>query len=917
MDRLLVVLVLACVLPSCGDRSLLRSASNGVAGNLPAPAPPEPAQREDGRLPPTAVPRRYALSLHIDPTQPRFSGVTTVDLDVPQATSYVVLHARDMHVSSAVARTSEGEIAASATTRLAHGGVVPEELVLAFARPLRAGAAELEIAYDAPFATDLAGLYRVQEAGRWYAFTQFEANDARRAFPCFDEPAFKTAYDVTLTTPRGPIALANTEEEATAEASDGSVVHHFATTRPLPSYLVAFAVGEFEIAEGPREPFPIRVVTTRGKSHLAGLALEVAAALIAKLGEYFDVRYPYSKLDLVAVPDFAAGAMENPGLVTFRDVLLLLDPRGATTTARRAQAEVIAHEFAHQWFGDLVTMRWWDDLWLNEGFATWAEAKMVDSWKPSFGAAMEAIAETQHVMDLDSLKSAHAVREPVTTTSEAIESFDGIAYDKGAAVLRMIESWLGPDVFRRGVQRYIHENAWKNARAEDLFAALDFVSAQHVAELASGFLDQSGVPEVQANLTCGTTGSKLVLRESEWRPLGAADEPPRTWILPVCESSDTAKTKTCFTLGAEPIARDLGPRCPGWIYPNAGEAGYYRFLVTRKELLTLARSERDLRPVERLGLVSNAWAQVRQGALEPGTLLDVLPMLDAEPGHSIVEQTAETLRGIDDALVEEAARPAFRRYAAARMALRKASVGWEARARDGASAARNDERTYDDDRSLERRAVLTTLAEVARDKTTLAEAERYAARWLTDPSSIPADTAAIAVPAASILAGPSRLEQLRTAAKNAGTPEERVLAIRAMGTFDDPAVLRKALDLGLTDEIKMSELRYLFGSILANRAATPVLYGWEKDNWPKLLERVPSSVGREILVLVAANLCTPQERDDARAFFVGATQGTEGIQRALDESLEKGALCVALRQRSASNVTRYYVPSSGARSEKR
>jgi aminopeptidase N len=700
------------------------------------------------------------------------------------------------------------------------------------------------------------------------------------------------------------MVLTNSPETGHADAPDGGVVHRFETSRPLPSYLVAFAVGDFDIVEGQREPFPIRVVTAKGKSNLTGLALDTAAALIAKLGDYFDVRYPYPKLDLVAVPDFGPGAMENPGLVTFRDTLLLVDPATATTASKRAQAMVIAHEFAHQWFGDLVTMKWWDDVWLNEGFATWAEAKVIDAWKPSFGATAEAISDTQTIMDTDALASARAVRQPVHSTSDAME-LDRVVYDKGAGVLRMLESWLGADIFRRGVQRYIQDNAWKNAGAEDLFAALDFVSTQRVDALASGFLDHAGVPEVLVSWNCKNGGrARVELRESEWRPLGSGGTSQRTWTLPVCLASDAPRTKSCFTLGAEPIVRDLGARCPSWLYPNADSTGYYRFLLGAPELGALARSALSagaLAPAERVGLVSNAWAEVRQGAVGPAVLLDALPGLDGDANPHVVDQIALALRGIDSALVDGSARPAFRRYAAARMAGRKALLGW--RPARGAKEG--------DDRALERRAVLRTMGEVAYDKATLAEAETLAAQWLANPSSVPGDAAAIALPAASLRAGASRLEQLRAALKGAATPEQRVLAVRAMGMFDDPAVLSSALDLVLTDELKLSDLRYLFGAIQGRPGVAPAVLAWEKQNWAKLTGRLPGAFGRGMLVAVAGDLCDRQALEDARAFFEEATRGIEGVRRALDEALERAGLCIALREHAAANVTRYFHPRGG------
>jgi aminopeptidase N len=889
------VLLALAVIAACGGPSarVASTAASSLARDPGASIPPPPPPRDDGRLPPSAKPLRYQLALRIDPGRPTFSGTATIAVDLAAPAQTIVLHARDMHVSRAVARAGDTAIMATAALRRASRGVVPEELVLSFAHPLPAGAIELEIAYDAPFARDLAGLYRVEEGGRMYAYTQFEVADARRAFPCFDEPGFKTPYDVTIAAPGGMMALSNSPETSQVVQPDGTVLHQFARSPPMPSYLVALAVGTFDVVEWQKDPVPIRAVTTKGRAGLTSLALEAAAALVARLADYFAFPYPYAKIDLVAVPDFAAGAMENPGLITFRDTLLLLDPRRATTATKRSQAEVIAHELAHQWLGDLVTMQWWDDIWLNEGFATWAEAKVVDLWKPSFGATLEQIAGVQHVMDTDALKSARAVREPVRSTSDAEEAFDGITYDKGAAVLRMIEGWLGADVFRRGLQRYLRENAWKNARADDLFKALDFVSTQSIGPLVAGFVDQPGVPEVLVNWTCPAGTGKLDLSESEWRPLGGDTEVRHGWTLPVCVATDALKGKSCFTLGRDPITRDVGPGCPAWVYPNADQIGYYRFVVESARLLAIARGSRALPVVDRLGLVSNAWAEVRQGAIGPGALLDFLQVFDTETNRYVVEQLASTMQGIDLQLVDDGVRGAFQRWVGARMATRKASLGWEPSPAE------------DDDRAIERRTVLWTMGDLANDEATLNEAEALAQRWLTDPTAVASDIAAVALPLASIKAGPARLSQLRAAAASARTPEDRVIAIRAMGTFDDATLLRNALDLTFTDEIKLSELRYLFGSAVGHRRARPVLYAWEKENWAKLRARLPGSFGRGLLIDVAATMCTPAARDDARDFFVPATQGMEGVKRRLDEALESAGLCIALREHGAAEVARY------------
>ncbi len=889
--------VLAILICGCHPRQ----AASHPASAAPAPAaaleaPPPPAPLEDGRLPATATPRRYALALRVDPGQPRFSGVATIQVELPAPAWHVVLHARDLTVSRAVARAGGAEVLATATSRLARGGVVPEELVLSFARPLPAGPAELEIAYGAPFAPDLAGVYRVQEDGRWYAYTQFEANDARRAFPCFDEPGFKTPWDVSITTPAAMTAVANAPEISVATRPDGTVERRFQTTAPLPSYLVAFAVGELDVVQGQRQPVPIRVVTTHGRGPQASLALEIAAPIVARLAEYFDVAYPYPKLDLVAVPEFSLGGMENAGLITFRDVLLLADRDRSTTTLRRTQAAVIAHEVAHQWLGDLVTTRWWDDLWLNEGFATWAEAKVVDELWPGFGATIDQIAEAQGVMDVDALRSARAVRQPVRSTGEAMESFDGMTYTKAAAVLRMLEQWVGPDVFRRGVQRYLVANAYKNAGAQDLFDAVAYVSGQPVGRFVSDFLDHPGVPQVAASVSCSASGaSRITLRESEWRPLGEPPGEPRTWTLPVCVASDGRHSKTCFTLGAEPITRELFARCPAWIHPNADLAGYYRFTLPPALELALARGARQLGLADRVGLVADAWAAVRQGE-PPDGLMDVLRMLDGETSRPVVEQIVNALQGVDHALVEDAARPAFRRFVAARLSGEKRRLGWTPRP----GLAPHDA----SDEALERRTVLWAMGELAEDDATLREAEGYATRWLKDPDAVPRDTAAIALGLASARAGAARLGELRAALHASRSPEDRVILLRAMAASDDPAVVRQALELVFTDEIKLSELRHLFGGAIGHRAARPVVYAWVEESWPHLRARLPGNLSHALLD-VAGTVCTAREHDDAEAFFGSKAKDMEGTQRPLAEALELAGLCVALRERSASRLTAY------------
>ncbi len=894
------------------------------------PGPP-PAVRADGRLPSLARPTGYTLNLTVDPSKERFSGAATISMDVLEKTSHLVMHARDIHITSVIATAggrAAGATGAMKETRMAHGGQVPDELVLTFERPLQPGPMTLEIVYDAPFAQDLSGLYRVKDQEHWYAFTQFEATDARRAYPCFDEPGFKTPFEVTVTVPKGMIAVANGPELTHKEDGD-KVVFSFEKTPPLPTYLVAFAVGDFDVRQGAVKPVPIRLITAKGKSGLGKLALDATEGLVAGLGEYFDYKYPYSKLDIVAVPDFAAGAMENAGLLTFREELLLLDEHSASVQSRRSQALVIAHELAHQWFGDLVTMQWWNDLWLNEGFATWMETRAVDRWHGA-GAELEQVASAQHVMDQDALGSARAVRQPVTGTDEAMEAFDGITYEKGAAVLGMIENWLGRDTFQRGVRDYLRQNAWKNASAEDLLATLAKVSNKDVSAMAATFLDHPGVPSVSAILSC-EKGARwnVELRQERWSPLGApvdAAKGAQTWTTPVCVQAEGRAKPLCadLTTAGPSLVAGTG-KCPAWIHPNAAQSGYYRFSQTLPELTALARiATKSLDAKSRLGVVSNLWAQVRAGTLPAAGALKLLPMFDQETDRVVIEQVIEVLYGLSDALVDDAARPAFRSYVSARLMPHKKRLGWKEPAAPAAftHADANQPRfTIDtedahpagfatdtrsaNDRPLLRRAVLMALGELAEDATTLKEAEAVATDWLQHPTLVDGDTAAIAIELASRHAPAGRLDALRSLVKQAKTPQDRVIALRGLASFDDPTVLRRALDLILTDEVKVQDVRYLYRTSLARRTARKVVYDWTKGHWDGLHEKLPGPLAGH-LVAIAGSVCTKAERDDAEAFFTPRAKMIAGAQQPLAEALEAAGICVELHAKESAGVTKFF-----------
>ncbi len=909
--------------------SLLASSAVGLASALlvacpgdPPPAPPRPpvaaesptlvpAPRDDGRLPSLAAPTAYAIDLDVDPTKPRFKGVVRIDVDVPRHTSFVVLHGRGLEVTRARAMlpAPQPALTATASVRPAHGAKVPDELVLAFASPLPPGHAQLVIEYTAPFDDSLSGLYRLEDGGSSYAFTQFEPTDARRAFPCFDEPSFKVPFDVTITVPRSMIAVANAPEVA-REAVGDKLRFRFARTQPLPTYLVALAVGDLEIKEATRysKP-PIRLVTTKGKTGLGDLALEATNGIVDALSDFLGVPYPYDKLDIVAVPEFRSGAMENAGLVTFREERLLLDPTRASVNARRGQALIIAHELAHQWFGNLVTASWWNDLWLNEGMATWMEWRIVDKWRPAYGARVDAVVAAHGVMDVDGLVSARAVRQPVRSVDDAQEAFDDITYEKGAAVLGTIERWIGEDAFRRGLTEYLRENAFKSVQADGLLSTLDRVSGKDVSHMAASYLDKAGVPDVTGQFEC-ERGARwhMELSSQPWRPLGSkiGEETDRSWTIPVCVRAQGEKKDTCAELvaGAPSLIAGQG-RCPTFVHPNL-VSSYYRWSVSEKDFVRLAENKRDLDAAARVSILSNAWAAVRSGALEPKAMLRILPAFDDDDTRQVVEQVVGILGAMSDTVVDEDGRAPFRKFALGRLARRKKMLGWspskDAVAKPSSAKTPQKADTVGDE-ALVRRSVLMAMGDIVEDDTTLREAEEVATKWLADPASVDADAGAAALDLASRRANEARLTALLAAAKNAKNKEDRIVALRATMGFDDEARLRAALDATLGDQVRPNEMRYVLQSAFGRRKSRPIAEAWVRAHWDDLRKKLPGRLGTA-LVRAAGVGCSTAEAEERAAFYGPKVAAIEGASRGFAGVLESISLCAALRESGAPPLSK-------------
>src|ERR1700675_548613 len=497
------------------------------------------------RLPEVAVPENYRLTFTPNLEKATFEGDETISLRLLKPTSEITLNAVDIDFH-------EVTITSGGTTQKAT--VTPEKEKkmggLSVAKPLAAGAATIHVIYSGILNSEMRGLYiGKDDQGRKYAATQFESTDARRAFPSFDEPDYKATFDITAVADNGLVAISNSKVLSDSHGPNGRHTVRFATTPKMSPYLAALVVGNFEYIEAEADGIPIRVYSTPGKKEMGKFALETAEHVLSYYDKYFSIKYPYGKLDLIGIPDFSAGAMENTGCITFREVILLIDEKQGSVELKKTIASVIAHEMAHQWFGDLVTMKWWDDIWLNEGFATWMSSKPIESWKAEWNFNLDDVSETAGTLNVDSLANTRPIHQAAETPAEIQELFDGIAYGKAAAVLRMLEAYLGEETFRAGVDSYISQHQYANATADDFWGVQAKTSKKPVDQIMPTFVKQAGVPIIDVKSQCSGNSTTVTMDQHRYyydrEKFQAAND--ELWQVPLCMKSSTG-AKQCELL---------------------------------------------------------------------------------------------------------------------------------------------------------------------------------------------------------------------------------------------------------------------------------------------------------------------------------------------------------------------------------
>ncbi len=844
-------------------------------------AAPETDDTSSYRLPASVLPHAYRLILAPELDEATFAGEVTIDVAIEVPTATVVLNAAELEIAAATVALGGEDSPRAATITL---DATEERAVLTFTEELPVGPATLHLTFTGILNDKLHGFYRstfTDDNGNEHviATTQMESTDARRAFPCFDEPEFKATFEITLVVDEHLAAFSNSPVADETAEPGGKKRVHFAPTMVMSTYLVAFVVGPLEHTD-PVDVggVPLRVVHPLGKGHLTAFALDVGAHAIRFFTEYFGIAYPGDKVDMVAIPDFAAGAMENLGCITYRESLLLVDPATAARSELERVADVICHEMAHMWFGDLVTMKWWNGIWLNEAFATFMEVLAVDAYRPEWQRWVSFGVEREAAMAVDGLHATRPVEFPVGRPEEAEGMFDVLTYQKGGSVLRMLEQFIGPDVFREGIHDYLVAHSYANTETRDLWRALELSSGRPVARIMDTWINQGGYPLI----TVGDDGS---LTQQPFSYSGAPGGAIGShWQVPVLHRSlgATDDWADALLLTAIPNAGAGGDD----VVVNAGGTGYYRVAYSAERVAHLAGRLGDLAPLERYNLMSDTWAATLAGHAQVADLLRLAKALadSGEVDPSVWSVVIGAL-GLFDRIVADEGRPML--AAAVRQLLGPiaASLGWERRDAD-------DERTP----SL-RSAVLRTLGTIGADPGVRTEAaSRFAGR---EAAPLHGDIASAVLDIVASVGGVDEYEAFLTHYRNPSTPQEENRYLDALASFGDASLAARTFELAMND-VRSQDAPFLIRLLLVNREAGPAT--WERivANWDEFPKKFPSTTLPRMLDGVRA-LCSPPELAAGVASFIDANPLAAG-GRTVEQILERLAMSVDFGRREGATL---------------
>ena len=839
------------------------------------------------RLPTSVIPSHYKLFLDPDIAGQKFTGEETITVQVQQATNEIVLNSLGLEISLAEATVASTVLPAQISYDQ------PNEMVrLAFPKPLPKGAIALHLKFSGKLTAGLRGLYLSKSARRQYAVTQFEGTYARMMFPGFDEPAFKATFNLSVIADKGDTAISN-GRILKDEPLPGSTRHKitFSTSPRMSTYLVALAIGDWQCLERTVDGTPIRVCAEPDKKQYGQFALEAAAQSVHFYNQWYGIKYPFQKLDMLAIPDYEWGGMENTASIFYRDTALLMDEKTASVFSKRGHATVVAHEIAHQWFGDLVTAAWWDDIWLNEGFATWMERKPIRAWHPEWHLEDDEAATSQRIIGLDSLSAARAIHGDPRTSAEIKEMFDGITYEKGGAVLGMLESYVGPEVFRSGVNAYLKAHANGNATSADFWQAVAKVSGKPVDRIMPTFVMQPGVPLVTVDGRCHTDYTPLELSQQRFL-LSAKDDVKhgQIWSIPVCTKTAQNWGAACYLVNKQ-TENVVVNACPDWTFTNRDAKGYYRvFYRDLKNLSDVgANAEKGLTVPERIAFVEDLWAMTRAGKEPVGIFLNVARELRPERNRLVVEFLAGHMDTIGRSLVPEENKKQYRELVAQQFASLAKEVGWNAKASDS-----------DEEKAL--RASLLGILGSAGDPDAVAAAQKIAQSYIKDPDSVEGTIVGPALAVAAENGDAALYDQFAQAMATARTTDDYYHFLFALTSFRQPELAQRTLALVDQGKIRQQDYVRLFPALLAESPAREIAWDYLKAHWDSLAEKV-TTFGGNGAVSALGGFCSLEKRDEIKQFF--KDHRAPGAERALQQSLERITTCVDFKQLQSDNMQKF------------
>jgi aminopeptidase N len=832
------------------------------------------------RLPEIARPDNYKLTFTPDLDKATFEGDETITLHLLKPTSQITLNSADIDFHDV-------SISTGGATQKAK--VAPQKdkemVVLSVEKPLAAGPATIHISYSGILNSEMRGLYLGKDdQARKYAASQFESTDARRAFPSFDEPDYKATFDITAVTDKGLVAMSNQRVLSDTPGPGDKHTVRFVTTAKMSSYLAALVVGNFEYVEGEADGIPIRVYSTTGKKEMGRFALDVAEHVLSYYDKYFGIKYPYGKLDLIGIPDFSAGAMENTGCITFREIVLLIDEQHGSVDLKKEIASVIAHEMAHQWFGDLVTMKWWDDIWLNEGFATWMSSKPIEAWKPEWNFNLDDVSDAGGTMNTDSLANTRPIHQAAETPAEIQELFDGIAYGKAAAVLRMLEAYLGEDTFRAGVNAYLSQHQYGNATADDFWEAQAATSKKPVDKIMPTFVKQPGVPVVEVKAQCAGDTTKIALEQQRYYSDRAKFDASgnQLWQIPICLKGSATGTNApkCELITKKEESVTL-PGCSTWVLANANATGYYRTGYQPDAVKALASdAENKLTPAERILVQDDIWASVRVGREPVGDYLAFVQGLQPDRNRAVLDDVLGHLAYIGQYLANDSDRDSYRTWLRQLLSPAFTEVGWEPKPGES-----------DEQKSLRGR-LINVLGYDARDPQVLAQAREIADKFMADPTSVDREVAGGAFSLAALNGDQAFYDHLMTALKNAKTPEEYYEYQDALTRFSDPGLLRRTLDFAVSPDVRSQDALQVIARVLDNPAGEKLAWDFIQSHWDAVAKAGGPFASAEVVGATSV-FCDAGMRNQVTDFF--AAHKVAAAERTFRQSIERINNCVDLK----------------------